>query len=97
MVEGRDSNDPLTGRPTHYGAVSYDLAQAMMTTLSGDLANASVASAKDGWIKATFDLATKDDRIFVTVNLLEGSNGLHVFQGAGQSQHRSSEASQRIV
>jgi hypothetical protein len=61
------------------------------------LANASVASAKDGWIKATFDLATKDDRIFVTANLLEGSNGLHVFQGAGQSQHRSSEASQRIV
>ena len=57
----------------------------MMTTSSGDLANGSVASAKDGWIKATFDLATKDGRIFVTVNLLEGSNGLHFFHGAGQN------------
>jgi hypothetical protein len=32
-----------------------------------------------------FDLVTKDGRIFVTANLLEGSNGLMYFQGAGQS------------
>jgi hypothetical protein len=49
------------------------------------LANPSTASAKDGWVKATFDLKTKDGRIFVTANLLEGSNGLTNFQGAGQS------------
>ena len=76
MVEGRDSNDPQTGRPVHYGVVSYDLPQAVTTKSSGDLANLSVASAKDGWIKATFDLVTKDGQIFVTANLLEGSNGL---------------------
>jgi hypothetical protein len=85
MVEGRDSNDPAAGRPPHYGAASYDLAQAAMTTSSGDLANPGAASAKDGWVKATFDLKTKDGRIFVTANLLEGSNGLMNFQGAGQS------------
>jgi hypothetical protein len=85
MVEGRDSNDPATGRPPHYGAASYDLAQVAMTTSSGDLANPSAASAKNGWVKATFDLKTKDGHIFVTANLLEGSNGLMNFQGAGQS------------
>jgi hypothetical protein len=85
MIEGRDSNDPLTGRPPHYGAVSYDLAQAMTTKSSGDLANLSLASVKNGWVKAMFDLVTKDGQIFVTANLLEGSNGLHVFQGAGQN------------
>jgi hypothetical protein len=85
MVEGRDSNDPATGRPPHYGVASFNLAQAVMTTSSGDLANPSTASAKDGWIKATFDLKTKDGHIFVTANLLEGSNGLMKFQGAGQS------------
>ena len=74
-----------TGRPPHYGVASYDLAQAVMTKSSGDLANPSAASAKDGWVKATFDLVTKDGRIFVTANLLEGSNGLMIFQGAGQS------------
>jgi hypothetical protein len=85
MVEGRDSNDPATGRPPHYGAASYNLAQAAMTTSSGDLANPGAASVKNGWVKATFDLKTKDGRIFVTANLLEGSNGLMNFQGAGQS------------
>jgi hypothetical protein len=85
MVEGRDSNDPATGRPSHYGVASYNLAQAVMTTSSGDLANPSAASAKNGWVKATFDLKTKDGHIFVTANLLEGSNGLMNFQGAGQS------------
>jgi hypothetical protein len=85
MVEGRDSNDPATGRPPHYGVASYNLAQSVMTTSSGDLANPNAASAKNGWVKATFDLKTKDGRIFVTANLLEGSNGLMNFQGAGQS------------
>ena len=85
MVEGRDSNDPATGRPAHYGVASYNLAQVVMTTSSGDLANPSAASAEDGWVKATFDLKTKDGHIFVTANLLEGSNGLMNFQGAGQS------------
>jgi hypothetical protein len=85
MVEGRDSNDPATGRPPHYGVASYNLAQAVMTTSSGDLANPGAASAKNGWVKATFDLKTKDGQIFVTANLLEGSNGLMNFQGAGQS------------
>src|ERR1700731_4502663 len=85
MVEGRDSNDPATGRPPHYGVASYNLAQSVMTTSSGDLANPNAASAKNGWVKATFDLKTKDGHIFVTANLLEGSNGLTNFQGAGQS------------
>jgi hypothetical protein len=85
MVEGRDSNDPATGRPTHYGVASYNLAQAVLTASSGDLANLSAASAKNGWVKTTFDLKTKDGRIFVTANLLEGSNGLMNFHGAGQS------------
>jgi hypothetical protein len=85
MVEGRDSNDPQTGRPEHYGVVSYTLPQAVTGKASGDLANLSIAAAKDGWIKATFDLVTKDGRIFVTANLLEGSNGLMFFLGAGQS------------
>jgi hypothetical protein len=85
MVEGRDGNDPVTGHPVHYGVASYDLAQAMTTKSSGDLAKLGVASAKDGWVKATFDLVTKDGRIYVTANLLEGSNGLMYFQGAGQN------------
>jgi hypothetical protein len=85
MVEGRDSNDPATGRPPHYGVASYNLAQAVMTTSSGDWANPTAVSAKNGWIRATFDLKTKDGRVFVTANLLEGSNGLMNFQGAGQS------------
>jgi hypothetical protein len=84
-VEGRDSNDPATGRPLHYGVVSYDLAQALMTKSSGDLSDLSVASAKGGWVKGMFDLVTKDGVIFVTANLLEGSDGLMHFQGAGQS------------
>jgi hypothetical protein len=33
----------------------------------------------------TFDLVTKDGRIYVTASLLEGSNGLMNFQGAGQN------------
>ena len=85
MVEGRDSNDPHTGQPAHYGVVSYNVQQAVTTKSSRDLANLSVASAKDGWVEAAFDLVTTDGRIFVTVNLLEGSNGLMVFQGAGQN------------
>jgi hypothetical protein len=85
MVEGRDSNGPATGRPPHYGAASYNLEKMVMTTSSGDLANPGAASAKEGWVKATFDLKTKDGRIFVTANLLEGSNGLMNFQGGGQS------------
>jgi hypothetical protein len=85
MVEGRDSNDPQTGRPVHYGVASFDLQKAVTTKSSGDLAKLSVASAKDGWVKVAFDLVTKDGRIFVTANLLEGSNGLMYFQGAGQS------------
>ena len=85
MVEGRDSNDPQTGQPAHYGVVSLTLPQAATSKSSGDLANLSVASAKDGWVKAAFDLVTKDGRIFVTANLLESSNGLMFFQGAGQS------------
>ena len=85
MIEGRDSNDPATGRPVHYGAVWYDLAKAVTTNSSGDLAQLGVASAKDGWVKATFDLVTKDGQIYVTANLLEGSNGLMFFQGAGQN------------
>jgi hypothetical protein len=84
MVEGRDSNDPQTGNPVHYGVVSYTLPQAVTTKSSGNLANLSVAPAKGGWVKAAFDLVTKDGRIFVTANLLEGSNGLMLFQGAGQ-------------
>jgi hypothetical protein len=85
MVEGRDSNDPQTGQPAHYGVVSLTLPQAVTSKSSGDLANLSVASAKDGWVKAAFDLKTKDGRIFVTANLLESSNGLMNFQGAGQN------------
>src|SRR5580704_4637505 len=85
MVEGRDSNDPQTGQPAHYGVVSLTLPQAATSKSSGDLANLSVASAKDGWVKAAFDLKTKDGRIFVTANLLEGGNGLTLFQGAGQN------------
>src|ERR1700731_1447936 len=85
MVEGRDSNDPKTGRPMHYGVVSFDLEHAVTAKSSGDLANLSVASAKDGWVKATFDLVTKDGRIFITANLLEAGNGLMFFQGAGQN------------
>jgi hypothetical protein len=85
MVEGRDSNDPQTGRPVHYGVVSFDLQKAVTTKSSGDLAKLSVAAAKDGWVKTAFDLVTKDGRIYVTANLLEGSNGLMFFQGAGQN------------
>jgi hypothetical protein len=86
MIEGRDSNDPKTGGPVHYGVASFDLQKAVTTTKSsGDLANLSVAPAKDGWVKAAFDLKTKDGRVFVTANLLEGSNGLMFFQGAGQN------------
>ena len=85
MVEGRDSNDPQTGQPAHYGAVSLTLPQAVTTKSSGDLVSLSVASAKDGWVKAAFDLVTEDGRIFVTANLLEGGNGLTLFQGAGQN------------
>jgi hypothetical protein len=85
MVEGRDGNDPVTDHPVHYGVVSYDLAQAMVTKSSGELAKLGVATAKNGWVKATFDLKTKDGQIFVTANLLEGSNGLMNFQGAGQN------------
>jgi hypothetical protein len=85
MVEGRDSNDPKTGSPVHYGVVSFDLQKAVTTKSSGDLAKLSVAAAKDGWVKTEFDLVTKDGRIYVTANLLEGSNGLMNFQGAGQN------------
>ena len=85
MVEGRDSNDPQTGVPVHYGVASFDLQKAVTTKSSGDLAKLSVAPAKDGWVKVTFDLVTKDGRIYVTANLLEGSNGLMNFQGAGQN------------
>jgi hypothetical protein len=85
MVEGRDSNDPKTGSPVHYGVASFDLQNAVTTKSSGDLAKLSVAAAKDAWVKATFDLVTKDGRIYVTANLLEGSNGLMNFQGVGQN------------
>jgi hypothetical protein len=85
MVEGRDSNDPQTGVPVHFGVVSFDLQKAVTTKSSGDLAKLSVAAVKDGWVKVTFDLVTKDGRIYVTANLLEGSNGLMNFQGAGQN------------
>jgi len=85
MVEGRDSNDPQTNSPAHYGVVSFDLQKAVTTKSSGDLAKLSVAAAKDGWVKVTFDLVTKDGRIYVTGNLLEGGNGLMNFQGAGQN------------
>jgi hypothetical protein len=84
-VEGRDSNDQQTGRPVHYGVASYDMAQAVMIKSSGDFANLGIASAKDGWVKVTFDLMTSDGQIYVTANLLEGSNGQHIFNGAGQS------------
>jgi hypothetical protein len=85
MVEGRDGNDPQTGVPVHFGVVSFDLQKAVTAKSSGDLANLSVAFAKDGWVKTIFDLVTKDGRIYVTANLLEGSNGLMNFQGAGQN------------
>jgi len=85
MVEGRDNNDPQTGQPAHYGVVSFTLPQAVTTKSSGDLAKLSVAPAKEGWVKAAFDLKTKDGQIFVTANLLEGSNGLISFQGADQT------------
>ena len=85
MLEGRDSNDPQTGTPVHFGVVSLDLQNAVTTKSSGDLAKLGVAAAKDGWVKTAFDLATKDGRIYVTANLLEGSNGLMNFQGAGQN------------
>ena len=85
MVEGRDSNDPQTGSPVHFGVVSLDLQKAATTKSSGDLAKLSVAAAKDGWVKTAFDLVTKDGRIYVTANLLEGSNGLMNFQGADQN------------
>ena len=85
LVEGRDSNDPQTGVPVHYGVASFDLQKAVTTKSSGDLVKLGVAPAQDGWVKVTFDLVTKDGRIYVTANLLEGSNGLQNFQGAGQS------------
>ncbi len=85
MVEGRDSNDPQSGVPAHYGVASFDLQKAVTTKSSGDLAKLGVAPANDGWVKVTFDLVTKDGRIYVTANLLEGSNGLQNFQGAGQN------------
>jgi hypothetical protein len=85
LVEGRDSNDPQTGVPVHFGVVSFDLQKAVATKSSGDLAKLNAAVAKDGWVKVTFDLVTKDGRIYVTANLLEGSNGLMNFQGTGQN------------
>jgi hypothetical protein len=85
LIEGRDSNDPQTGVPVHYGVASFDLQKAVTTKSSGDLAKLNVAPAKDGWVEVTFDLVTKDGRIYVTANLLEGSNGLMIFQGAGQN------------
>jgi len=84
-VEGRDSNEPQTDSPAHYGVVSFDLQKAVTTKSSGDLGKLSVAPAKDGWVKVTFDLVTKDGRIYVTANLLEGRDGLMNFQGAGQN------------
>ena len=78
-------DDPQTGTPVHYGMVSFDLQKAVTTKLSGDPAKLSVAAVKDGWVKTTFDLVTKDGRIYVTANRLEGSNGLMNFQGAGQN------------
>ena len=85
--------------------VSLDLAQAVTTKSSGDLADLRVASAKDGWVKAMFDLVTKDGQIYVTANLLEGSNGQHVFRGAGQNivfggveiEEESSGSGQRVI
>src|SRR4029077_6035973 len=65
MIEGRDSNDPVTGHPAHYGVASYDMAQATMTKSSGDLTNLSVALAKDGWVKAGLDPLPRHAPIYV--------------------------------
>jgi len=84
MIEARDGVDPLTGKPSNYGAARADLAAGAIVDSSGDIRASGVEAAGDGWVKVWVDLRNNDGQFFVTIGFLEGRNNRHVFRAAGQ-------------
>jgi hypothetical protein len=84
MIEGRDSIDPLTGKPSNYGVAQFDLAARSVVSSTGDILASGVGAGADDWVKLWIDLRSRDGQIFALIGLLEGSNNRSVFKAAGQ-------------
>ncbi|HZT47198.1 MAG TPA: hypothetical protein VFA64_04430 [Hyphomicrobiaceae bacterium] len=84
MIEVRDGADATTGQPAHYGFADFDLGNALVTRVSGDVRSAGIAPDGDGWMKAWVDLPSRDGSVFAVFGILEGPSNNHVFQGTGQ-------------
>jgi hypothetical protein len=84
MIEGRDAIDPLTGKPSNYGAAQVDLAARSIVSSTGDILASGVEAAADDWVKLWVDLHSRDGQLFALIGLLEGGNNRSVFKAAGQ-------------
>jgi acyl carrier protein len=84
MIEARDSEDPLTGKPSNYGVARSNLAAHSIVDVTGDIFNSGMETAEDGWQKIWVELRSSDGQVFVLMGLLEGSNNRHIFKERGQ-------------
>jgi hypothetical protein len=85
MIEARDSLEPDTGKPSHYGVARADLTARSIIDSTGDILASGVEAAGDEWVKVWVNLRSRDGEVFVSIGLLEGRNNQHVFTATGQS------------
>jgi acyl-CoA synthetase (AMP-forming)/AMP-acid ligase II/acyl carrier protein len=84
MIEARDSVDPHTGRPLNYGVARLDLGGPSIVNVGGAILKSGIEAAEDGWQKIWVELRSGNGRLVISIGLLEGSNGNHVFKEWGQ-------------
>src|SRR5215813_618518 len=84
MIEARDGVDPLTGKPSNYGAARADVAASAIVDSTGDIRASGVEVARDGWVKVWVDLRSNGGQLVVSMGFLEGRNNRHIFKAAGQ-------------
>src|SRR5262249_56637289 len=84
MIEARDGGDPLTGKPSNYGAARADVAASAIVDSTGDILASGVEAARDDWVKVWVDLRSNGGQLVVSMGFLEGRNNRHIFKAAGQ-------------
>jgi hypothetical protein len=86
MMEMRDSVDPHTGLPGHYGVAQFDLSSAKVVEEKGDIQNPAIVREGDGWSRVSVDVKTGDGRVYALVGMLEGTSNYHIFKGTDKFQ-----------
>jgi glycosyltransferase involved in cell wall biosynthesis len=83
-IQVRDSIVGRIGKATSEGDVWFNLSSQSIGFRSGDVLDAGIESAADGWMRAWVDFVTGNGQIYACLGLVKRTTNSHVFQGAGE-------------